>query len=44
MRAEEKKILDNIIGSDGRTTAYDRRIRPAGANQTGGKGLSCFVF
>lgn len=38
LRAVEKKILDDIIGSDGRQTSYDRRIRPAGANQTSGKG------
>ncbi|KAH9388855.1 Glycine receptor subunit alpha-3 [Tyrophagus putrescentiae] len=37
LRAVEKKILDDIIGSDGRQTSYDRRIRPAGANQTSGK-------
>jgi len=33
-RAQEKKILDNIIG-DG---LYDKRIRPSGVNLTDGKG------
>ena len=30
-REQEKKILDNIIGPGN----YDKRIRPAGANDTG---------
>ncbi|XP_050733794.1 glutamate-gated chloride channel-like isoform X2 [Eriocheir sinensis] len=31
LRAREKQIIDEIIGSDN----YDKRIRPAGANDTG---------
>jgi hypothetical protein len=32
-RAEEKKILDSILGKD----VYDNRIRPSGANGTGSR-------
>ncbi len=33
-RLKEKKILDSVLGKEGR---YDKRIRPAGVNSTGSK-------
>ena len=30
-RAEEKKILDSVLGAE----VYDKRIRPSGLNSTG---------
>ena len=35
-RAEEKKILDSVLGPE----VYDKRIRPSGLNSTGKKGIT----
>jgi hypothetical protein len=34
-RAEEKKILDGVLGPE----VYDKRIRPSGINSTGKQGV-----